>query len=89
MSNTTASSPTSPSGEIASKEKTPQQPAGDMLHIQAAYRLNEKNYLKWSQLVMTFLKGKGKLSNLLETGPKKGDAWFDTWDEEDSIMSWL
>ncbi|KAK2966236.1 hypothetical protein RJ640_008219 [Escallonia rubra] len=46
--------------------------------------------MKWSQLVRTFLKGKGKLSHLLGTGPKKGDPRFDAWDEEDSmVMSWL
>lgn len=41
---------------------------GDLQHIQAAYRLNRKNYLKYSQLVRTFLEGKGKLSHLLSTG---------------------
>ncbi|KAK2991614.1 hypothetical protein RJ640_014010 [Escallonia rubra] len=36
------------------------------------------------------MKGKGKLSHLLGTGPKKGDPRFDVWDEEDSmVMSWL
>ena len=41
-------------------------------------------------MVRTFLKGKGKLSHLFGTGPKKGDLRFDTWDEEDSmVMSWL
>lgn len=63
---------------------------GELQVIQPAYRLDGKNYLKWSQLVRTFLKGKGKLSHLLGTGPKKGDAGFDAWDEADSmIMSWL
>ena len=58
--------------------------------IQSAYRLNGKNYLKWSQLVRTFLKGKGKIGHLLGTGPEKGTAGFEAWDEEDSmIMSWL
>lgn len=28
--------------------------------IPQVYKLNEKNYLKWSQLVKTILKGKGK-----------------------------
>jgi len=52
--------------------------------------LNGKNYLKWSQLIRTFLKGKGKLSHLLGTSPKEGDPAFATWDEEDSlVMSWL
>lgn len=63
---------------------------GELQVIQPAYRLDGKNYLKWSQLVRTFLKGKGKLSHLLGTGPKKGDAGFDAWDEADSMtMSWL
>ncbi|KAK3014800.1 hypothetical protein RJ639_009131 [Escallonia herrerae] len=54
------------------------------------FRLNGKNYMKWSQLVRTFLKGKGKLSHLFGTGPKKGDPGFDAWDEDDSmVMFWL
>lgn len=44
-------------------------PTEDLQNIQATYRLNGKNYLKWSQPVGTFLKGRGKLSHLLETGP--------------------
>jgi hypothetical protein len=64
--------------------------SGDLQNIQAAYRLNGKNYLKWSQLVRTFLKGKGKLNHLLGKGPKPEDPKFDAWDEEDSmVMSWL
>lgn len=63
---------------------------GELQNIQAAYRLNGKNYLKWSQLVRTLLKGKGKLSHLLGTGPKTGEPGFEAWDEKDSlIMSWL
>ena len=62
---------------------------GDLQNIQATYRLNGQNYLKWSQLVRTYLKGKGKISHLLGTGPKLGKPNFDAWDEEDSmIMSW-
>ena len=54
------------------------------------YILNGKNYLKWSQLVHTFFKGKGKLSHLLGTRPRRKDPRFDTWDEQDSmIMAWL
>ena len=50
----------------------------------------EKNYLKWSQLVCTVLKGKGKISHLMGTGLKPGDPRFEAWDEEDSmIMAWL
>ena len=63
---------------------------GEFQNLQAAYKLNGKNYLKWSQVVRTFLKGKGKLSHLLGTGPKPEDPRFDAWDEEDSmVMSWL
>ncbi|GAV76366.1 LOW QUALITY PROTEIN: UBN2_3 domain-containing protein, partial [Cephalotus follicularis] len=63
---------------------------GDLQSIRATYRLNEKNYLKWSQFVKTYLKGKGRLSHLLGIGPKPGDPEFDMWDEADSmIMSWL
>ena len=63
---------------------------GELQNLQAAYRLNGKNYLKWFQLIRTFLKGKGKLSHLLGTGSKEGDPMFSTWDEEDAlVMSWL
>ena len=63
---------------------------GELQNIQAAYRLNGKNYLKWSQLVHTFLKGRSKLSHLLGTRPKKGHPTFEARDEEDSmVMSWL
>ena len=66
------------------------QQLGELQNIQAAYRLNGKNYLKWSQLVRTVLKGKGKISHLMGTGPKPGDPHFESWDEEDSmIMAWL
>ena len=66
-----------------------QQP-GELQNIQAAYRLDGKNYLKWSQLVRPVLKGKGKISHLMGTGLKPGDPCFEVWDEEDSmIMAWL
>ncbi|GAV66119.1 LOW QUALITY PROTEIN: UBN2_3 domain-containing protein, partial [Cephalotus follicularis] len=62
----------------------------DLQNIRATYRLNEKNYVKWSQFIKTYLKGKGRLCHLLGTGPKPGDPEFDVWDEADSmIMSWL
>ena len=34
------------------------------------WAINKKNYLKWSQAVQTFLKGKDNLSHLLGTRPK-------------------
>lgn len=59
-------------------------------NIQAAYKLNGKNYLKWSQLVRTFLKGKEKLGHLLEQGPETRTVGAEAWEVEDSmIMSWL
>ncbi|KAL5825489.1 hypothetical protein ACOSQ3_021552 [Xanthoceras sorbifolium] len=62
----------------------------DLQFFQSGYRLNGKNYLKWSQVVQTFPKGKGKLRHLTGTGPPKEDPRFDAWDEEDSmIMTWL
>lgn len=54
--------------------------------ISNVYRLNGRNSLKWSQFIRTYLKGKGKLSHLLTTGPKKGDLKFDAWDEADLII---
>ncbi|XP_052197186.1 uncharacterized protein LOC127804368 [Diospyros lotus] len=63
---------------------------GDLPSLQVTYRLNGKNYLKWSQLICTFLKEKGKLSHLEGTSPKDGEPVFAAWDEEDSlVMSWL
>ncbi|RVW27203.1 hypothetical protein CK203_092574 [Vitis vinifera] len=56
--------------------------------IEDAYKLDGKNYLKWSQLVRTMLKE--KINHLMGTGPKSGDPRFEAWDEEDSmIMAWL
>ena len=73
-----------------SKSNNPQVSAGELQNIQPSLRLNGQNYLKWSQFVRTFLKGKGKLSHLLGTGPKPEDPKFAAWDEEDSmVMSWL
>jgi hypothetical protein len=52
--------------------------------------LNGRNYLKWSQIVKTFLKGKGKINHLMDNPPSPEDPKFTLWDEEDSmIMSWL
>ena len=48
--------------------------------------VNGKNYLKWSQLVHTSLKGKGKVSHLLGIGPRRGDPRFDAWDEQDLMI---
>ncbi|RVW66512.1 Retrovirus-related Pol polyprotein from transposon RE1 [Vitis vinifera] len=75
---------------VQSEEIIRPQHSGELQNIQAAYRLDGKNYLKWSQLVRTVLKGKGKISHLMGTGPKLGDPHFEAWDEEDSmIMAWV
>lgn len=89
MSETTEYSPASdaPATEITAAAAAS---TGDLQNIQPAYRFNGKNYLKWSQLVRTFLKGRGKLSHLLGTGPSQEDPRFAAWDEQDSmVMSWL
>ena len=73
-----------------SEEIVQSQQLGELQNIQAAYKLDGKNYLKWSQLVRTAVKGKGKISHLMSTGPKPEDPRFEVWDEEDSIiMAWL
>ena len=76
---------------IAQSEKIVQsQQSRELQNIKAAYRLDGKNYLKWSQLVRTVLKGKEKINHLMGTRPKPGDPHFEAWDEEDSmIMAWL
>lgn len=76
----------SPVLDAPATESTAAVATGDLQKIQAAYRLNGKNYLNWSQLVRTFLKGRGKLSHLLGTGPSKEDPRFEAWDEEDSMV---
>ncbi|PKU62375.1 hypothetical protein MA16_Dca024047 [Dendrobium catenatum] len=72
------------------EESMAHQGRGDLQSMQPSYRLNEKNYLNWSQFVKTYLKGKGKIHHLLGGGLEKGDPKFGAWDETDSmIMSWL
>ena len=74
----------------AHSEESVMHSPGDLQNIQTAYMLTGKNYLKWSQFVQTYLKGKRKLSHLIGTGPKPEDPKFAAWDEADSmIMSWL
>ena len=65
------------------------QQLGELQNIQAAYRLDGKNYFKWSQLVRTVLKRKWKISHLMGTGPKPRDPRFEVWDEEDSMIMTL
>lgn len=79
-----------PQTTVLSSKNSQPQTTGELQNIQASYRLNGRNYPKWSQIIRTFLKGKGKLSHLLSNGQKPEDPKFRIWDEEDSmIMSWL
>ncbi|KAK8328589.1 hypothetical protein V6Z12_A11G261900 [Gossypium hirsutum] len=71
---------TSNTKDISEVSMNNSNPTTELQNIQAAYRLNGKNYLKWSQLVCTFLNGRGKLSHLLGTGPKEGDPKFEISD---------
>jgi len=59
---------------------------GDLQGIEPVYSLNGENYLKWSQLVCTMLKGKGKSAIWNWAGPKEGDPNITAWDEEDSLI---
>ncbi|XP_039120841.1 uncharacterized protein LOC120257437 [Dioscorea cayenensis subsp. rotundata] len=66
------------------------QLSGELHNLNTTYHLDGRNYLQWSQLVKTFLKGRGKISLLTRDSPKENDPKFQAWDEEDSmIMSWL
>jgi hypothetical protein len=63
---------------------------GELHNIWPSNRLNGKNYLKWSQFIQTYIKGKGRLSHLLELGLTKDDLTIEAWDNKDStIMPWL
>ena len=71
-------------------ENQTNQTTGELQNLQVSYRLNGRNYLKWSQIVKTFLKGNGKINQLLGVSPNPKDPKFTLWDEDDSmIMSWL
>ena len=59
---------------------------GELQNIHSAYRFNGKNYLKWSQLTRTILKGKGKGSHLTENPPSETETGFRSWEEEDSMI---
>ena len=55
-------------------------------------RLNESNFLRWSQLVHMYIRGRGKIGYLNgETkAPQKEDPTYAKWDAENSmIMAWL
>ena len=69
---------------------TRNNPSAEYQNLQNPFKFNDLNYLVWSQLVQTFLKGKGKPSHLIILVPSEDDSKFIAWDKEDSmIMSWL
>jgi len=64
--------------------------AGDLPGMHHSYRLDDRNYLQWAQLVRTFLNDRGKINHLTTSPPKDSDSTFTAWDVEDSlIMAWL
>lgn len=77
----------------STEETSLTQKLGELQNVGASFRLNGRNnYVRWSQFIRTYLKGKGRLSHLFGTGQpaKKDSSAFKTWDEEDSlIMCWL
>ena len=58
----------------------------ELQNIAASNRVNGNNYFKWSQIINTFLKGKGKQSHILGIGLKEGYARLSTCDEEGSMI---
>ncbi|KAI5407453.1 hypothetical protein KIW84_053639 [Lathyrus oleraceus] len=50
--------------------------------IPQVYKLNGKKYLKWPQLVITILKGKGKAKHLTDAPPEEKDPKFDNTSKE-------
>jgi len=71
----------------------PHVPAHDSHSVQiTTIRLNGENFLRWSQSVRMYIRGRGKIGYL--TGEKKEPALEDpshpTWDAENSmVMTWL
>ena len=52
------------------------------------HKLNGLNFLRWSQSVKLFIRGKRKLRYLTSTtkAPKEDDPCFQTWDSENSMI---
>ena len=54
--------------------------------------LNGDNFLRWSQLVRMYLRGRGKIGYLTgdNVAPASEDPLYTTWDAENSmVMTWL
>ncbi|KAL5813385.1 hypothetical protein ACOSQ3_024146 [Xanthoceras sorbifolium] len=55
-------------------------------------RLNGDNFLRWSQSVRMYIRGRGKIGYLTgeKKEPKSEDSAYSTWDAENSmVMTWL
>ncbi|QHO08410.1 uncharacterized protein DS421_14g472380 [Arachis hypogaea] len=62
----------------------------DLPVLQGSYPFDGRNYLQWSQLVRTTLKGRKKLNHLERNPPATTDPKYEAWDDEDAlIMTWL
>jgi len=72
---------------INNKTETTDYKSQELPTISSSYRLHEKNYLKWSQLVKTTLKGKGKAEHLTDDPPDEKSPTFKKRDEEYSTNS--
>ncbi|KAG8381704.1 hypothetical protein BUALT_Bualt05G0000400 [Buddleja alternifolia] len=71
-------------------EQSTNNASSELQGMHYSYRLDGRNYLQWSQLVRTFLKGRGKIAHLTRPVPQTSDPAFAAWDIEDSmLMSWL
>ncbi|XP_059638929.1 uncharacterized protein LOC132281222 [Cornus florida] len=70
-----------------------QAPNADSHSVQITnIRFNGDNYLRWSQSVQMYIRGRGKIGYL--TGDKKApvseDPMYVTWDAKNSmVMTWL
>jgi hypothetical protein len=55
-------------------------------------RLNVDNFLRWSQSVRMYIRGRGKMGYLTgdKIAPAEADLTYATWDAENSmVMTWL
>ncbi|KAG8379348.1 hypothetical protein BUALT_Bualt07G0079000 [Buddleja alternifolia] len=67
-------------------EQSTNNASSELQGMHYSYRLDGRNYLQWSQLVRTFLKGRGKIAHLTGPVPQTSDPAFAAWDIEDSML---
>ncbi|QHN83183.1 uncharacterized protein DS421_20g702460 [Arachis hypogaea] len=58
----------------------------DLPVLQGSYRFDGCNYLQWSQLVCTTLKGRKKLNHLEGNPLATTDPKYEAWDDEDALI---